>query len=225
MALVFGFFLAYLRQRILNFPRMQLVPWATGPFWEASGSRVCGPLSKHSNPLPTRNCSLWLLRLTFGDTCGVGGMSSFTRTTMRSCIFWIRERLKSLALCTYCTIFYCQLLDIVSPFCPSMYRESTARLLMHYLVFIGSAFGSWLLRHSGLLPQFPLSFWRSWPLRFRAPMPVLFIPGFGSLYASILLHGSVQVYSLLSPAWRAPLVWFPLPSRWIDALLVCHVSS
>ena len=29
--------------------------------------------------MPTRNCSLWSLLLTFGETCGVGGMSCFTR--------------------------------------------------------------------------------------------------------------------------------------------------
>lgn len=68
---------------------------------------------------------------------------------------------KILALCIYCAIFYCQLLDIVSPFLPSMYRGSTTRLLMHCVVFIGSVFGSWLPMRSGLLPQFPLSFWRS----------------------------------------------------------------
>ena len=225
MALVSGFFLAYLRKRILNFPRMQLAPWAMGPSWEAFGSRVRGLLSKHSSPLSTRNCSLWSLLLTFRETCGVGGMSCFTRTMMQACIFWIRERPKSLALCIYCAIFYCQLLDIVSPFLPSMYRGSTTRLLMDCLVFIGSVSGSWLPMRSGLLFTFPLSFWRSWPLRFRAPMPVFFIPGFGSLYASILLHGSVQVYSLLSPAWYAPIIRFPLPSRWMDALLVCHFSS
>ena len=56
-------------------------------------------------------------------------------------------------------------------------------------------------------------------------MPVLFVPRFGSLYASILLHGSVQVYSLLSPAWHAPLIRFPLPSRRMDALPVCFLAK
>ena len=71
------------------------------------------------------------------------------------------RRPKSLALCIYCAIFYCQLLDIVSPFLPSKYRGSTTRLLMDCLVFIGSVSGSWLPMRSGLLFKFPLSFRRS----------------------------------------------------------------
>ena len=94
---------------------------------------------------------------------------------------------------------------------------------MPFLAFIGGTFTVWPERLVLIHLSFHCSCCRTSSPHLRSTVLFLFGSGSSSIYPQVISYSSVPVLVLLLSVRQDPLVWVSLPSRWMDALLVCYV--
>ena len=94
---------------------------------------------------------------------------------------------------------------------------------MPFLAFIGRTYTVWPERLVLIHLPFHCSCCRTSSPHFRSTVLFLFGSGSSSMYPQVISYSSVPVLVLLLSVRQDPLVWVSLPSRWMDALLVCYV--